>query len=367
MDEVASQHFRHFALALERAIAKYGHLPEADVTRMQRDQFNLLVTLEDKFRLALIQHSNGPKVYDAFVRCICDERHHILAARPFFRERQREFSRIISPALKKRNWRRILPCHVNYQFVVFTMRAVKWAPRSPLVKLARQIEEARTELVEMNLPLGISQARLFWSKTPPSHPSFMDFVQEAALGMLSAADKFEPPYTPVFRSVAIGWMKGNFIDYYSNTMLHFYPKDRRKLYRANKFLAKHPHGGFAVEDLVKFINTSKKKVKQKDGTEIEVEVTLPLRHQTTAEEITDLLAGASTVSSDTKPTSEDGGDGSGSGNEVANISRFEAPPESRPDVDFEEKEAMLAMFSVIDDFDLVTRKMLKLKGFDIVL
>ncbi len=362
MDEIASQHFRQFASNLERAIAKYGHLPERDITNLQRKQFNLLIALEDKFRLAVIQHRNGPKVYDSFVRLICDEKKHILSARPFFRERQKEFARVISPALKKRNWRRILPCRINYQFVAFAMKAAKWAKGSKVAKLAADIRDARTELVEMNLPLGISQARMFWSKTPPSHPSFMDFVQLSAEGMLSAADKFDPPYTPVFRSVAIGWMKGNFIDYYSNTMLHFYPKDRRKLYRANKFLAKHPHGGYDIEDMVKFINTSKKKLK--DGTIIEVIV--PDRQKTNADEINDLLAGASTVSADSKPPASEG-NSHDDGAEAANVARYEAPAETRPDIDFEHREAMDAMQLAIQSLPLIDKKLLRLKGFDISL
>jgi hypothetical protein len=98
------------------------------------------------------------------------------------------------------------------------------------------------------MPLAIAQAKQFWHKAPSATKdtrfSFMDFVQIAADGLMSAVDKFvlpggleaNPALIRVWRAVAIGRMKGNFIEMFSETTIHFFPQDKRKLYRANKHL-----------------------------------------------------------------------------------------------------------------------------------
>lgn len=344
MSEDAGHHFRQFAGILEKAIAKYdshyGHLGKAEVFEMQKGQVERLATLEEDFRRALIKHHNGRLVYQAFVRHICDERRNILAARPYFRERQPIFTESISVALKERAWRRLFKFHINYQFVAFALKVVSWRPGSKVVKISRQIADARNELVEMNLPLAISRSRIFWSRTPKSHISFMDFIQIATEGMMSGIDKFCGPYSEVFRSVLIGRMVGNFIESYSDTVLHFFPTDRRRIYRANKFLSKYPHGGFDVDELANIVN--------KD---------VGPRHITSPVEIAELIAAASIVSSDTKSPTEQ--------NVPDNVARYEAPPEARPDVQVEQAEALFGVRSAASELSLLDRKLLGLKGVNL--
>ena len=84
------------------------------------------------------------------------------------------------------------------------------------------------------MPLAISQARVFRHNTPESHLTYMDLNQISFEGLINAVDKFVLPYTSVFRSVIIGRVKGDLIENYSETPVHFYPSDKRKIYRANK-------------------------------------------------------------------------------------------------------------------------------------
>src|ERR1035441_1274710 len=95
----------------------------------QKSQVEGLVALENDFRHTLIAHSKGNYVFRRFVKFICEERRNILAARPYFRERQDVFTKEISKALKKRNEKSLYKFHVNYQFLLFTMRVVAWKPR----------------------------------------------------------------------------------------------------------------------------------------------------------------------------------------------------------------------------------------------
>jgi hypothetical protein len=147
-------------------------------------------------------------------------------------------------------------------------------------------------------------------------------------------------------------MVGNFIEAYSDTMLHFYPKDKRRIYRALKYMARHPHGDIDPDELAKFVNRRTKKAK---AGEPEPPAQLPPHQRASVAEIQDLVAAASTVSADTKAPGEE--------EDVPdNVARYEAPEESRPDVLVEESEALRAMKEAAETFPLVDRKLMRLKG-----
>src|SRR5690606_19734709 len=149
------------------------------------------------------------------------------------------FTEFISPVFQRADFRGLYPFAANYEFISYALSLVDWPNDHELVQLGKRIEALRVELATQNMPLAISRARIFWSRTPESHLSYMDLVQETATGLLAAIDKFTPPYTTVFRSVIISRCLGNLISAYNQTSMHFYPSDRRKLYRANKMLARH--------------------------------------------------------------------------------------------------------------------------------
>lgn len=334
--EDTGDHFRGFAVALERAISRYGDVPEDQLLERQKNQVERLVGLESEFKATLIQHAWGPSVYRDFITFICDERKNILAARPYFRERQEVFTAQISKALKKRADKALYRFHFNYQFILFVMKARPWGKKSKLVQLAKQISDTRTELVEMNMPLAISRARIFWSRTPKAQLSFMDLIQISCEGLMSAVDKFCLPYSKVFRSVAIGRMVGNFIEQYSETQLHFYPIDKRKIYRANKFSGKHVDG-VDFERLADEVNNG-----------------VDPAHRTSAAEIADLMSAASCVSTDSTAQNEP--------DAPEPIDRFQAPAATRPDVQAEENDSMNALAKAVTGLTMFERKLLQLKG-----
>ena len=336
---VDDSHFRSFAGALERAIERYGDLSEESLLDRQRRQVETLVTLEAQFRETLIKHPWGAGVYRGFVTYICDDRKNILAARPFFRERQPVFTEEISKALKTRNAETLYRFNINFQFVQFAVHHYKWARGSAIVKLAQQISDMRTELVELNMPLAISRARIFWSRTPKSQLAYMDLVQIACEGLMSAIDKFVLPFTPVFRAVVIGRCTGNFIEQYSETPIHFFPVDKRKIYRANKLMSR-----FVAE----FIDY--------DKLADEINQDVDNAHRTTGAEISDLLAAASCVSTDSLgPPNPDESDTPG-------VNRFAAPAFSQPDVQYEHQEAMVKLEKVIRRLPVIYQKLLRLRG-----
>jgi DNA-directed RNA polymerase specialized sigma subunit len=338
--QISDPHFKQFAVSLERAIEKYGDLSEETLLERQKRQIETLVALETKLRRSLIAHPWGPNVYKDFVTFICDK--NILAARPYFRERQTVFTNEISKALKKRSDKSLYKFHFNFAFVQYVLRSRRWNCKkgAKIVGLANDIAAMRQELIEMNMPLAISRARIFWSRTPKAQLDYMDLVQISCEGLMSAIDKFCLPYSKVFRSVAIGRMVGNFIEQYSETLVHFYPVDKRKIYRANKLV--HKFSGIVDFDkLADQIN---------DGVEVE--------HKTTGTEIASLMAAASTVSADATPV-EVNDDGEQMDNA---IQRYAADKSVQPDEQVEHKEAVVSMTWAIGHLSLLEQKVLRMYG-----
>jgi len=339
LDPRSEKHFKLFAKTLVGAIARRDD-GNKDLTARQKKQVEGLVALEIKFRDHLNKLSCSGEVYQDFINHITLERRNILSARPFFRERQDAFTRSVAGALKAGDIEELSKHHFNYQFVAFVLKRREWSPKSRLVKYGREIEEARRELVELNMPLAISRARIFWGRTQRSHLDYMDLVQIASEGLLSAIDKFVLPYTPVFRSVAIGRMTGNFIEQYSNTMLHFYPTDKRKLYRANKFASRSSDGGgLDYGRLTEAVN---------EGVES--------NHQTTPNEIAGLMAANSCLSVDAQRPGGEDEEGQGI------MDRVSSDIDQQPDALAEMADAARSMWDAFACLALREVKLLRMKG-----
>lgn len=331
--------FKPFGEAVKREIALIPR-DETDQTLFQKGQLERLVELELAYRTLLIEKGLAPAAYELFVHHIVHVKRNILSARPFFRERQDAFDEFISPAIRARDYKALEAFNFNYQFVRLSLNLPQVAGDEEFLDLVKIIETARDELITCNLPLAISRAKQFVGKMPLSHAGFMDFIQLAAEGLISAVDKFVLPYSTVFRSVIIGRASGNFIREYSDTVLHFYPGDRRKLYRANgaiRFV--DPDDYEALADRVN------------DGLE---------EGLTTASEIQHLMLAASVVSTDSfAPTSDE------EGNQEPTVNTYPADESWRPDVRVEERNLMRALYGSISELDLYEQKLLAMKGVDI--
>lgn len=353
-------HFRQFRAAMEAAIGRCEAFDTEEDPRLrkqqerlyqrQKDQVDNLVSLERQFRLALVATPAGRRVYELFVSHICDERRNILDARPFFRERQQTFTDRVSPVLRAREAAGLHDFRINFRFVQFAMRTRKWGTTSKVARLAAQIAAAREELVVMNLPLAINRAHIFFARTPRAHLTYMDLVQIAAEGLMAGVDKFVPPFSRMFRGVAIGRMVGNFIENYSETVLKFYPPDRRKLYRANKLVGRS--GGLDPEELAARVNEWAVDAAEKTQEPLEP------GQLTSPGEIAHLMAAASMVSSDS-PLSDSESETSA----VRTVGdTFSAPEEDRPDVLVERADAHRALYEAFCELTLLEQKLLRLKG-----
>ncbi len=344
-----SEHFLDFIKSLEGVLAGY----EKNTTAFQEGQVNGLVEAEREFRSALMHHRHGWSVYKAFIHFIMVERHNILMARPFFRERDATFKESIAQAIREPKFHRRLPrFDINYQFISFAMRARVWGkdPSSKkVVRLAHKVFRLREELIECNLPLAIYQARKFYHPNRASHHTYMDMLQVAAGGLAAGVDKYSGVYTTGFRGVLIGRIVGDLIEANSETFVHFFPADKRRLYRVRKIAATMREGinSADLETLTKLLNKKEKE----EGEEL-----------TKPSDLHHLVNAASLVSASSLPAGEEEDEHDGSP-----IEHYADEAENRPDRLLEEAQSRRSVADAIKTLPVIEQKLLRLRGVDLAM
>jgi RNA polymerase sigma factor (sigma-70 family) len=333
------RHFQFFAEQVRSSIATYGSMNKKQLLEQQRAQVNGLSQLELDFIEALKLCGIAKEAFNCFYDYIINERRNLLAARPFFRERSDKFAEGLMGSIKNRDYTITSKYHLNFHFCDLVVKRLDFSKDKEVLVIYKKIKQLRQDLVLMNLPLIISRARMFYSRTPKSHLSFMDLVQIGVGGLISAIDKYCGTYARVWRAVVIGRCAGDQIRVYSSTVLHFYPDDRRRLYRANKYLARRSPDEICEEDLLKAVNDS-------------------CKHPTDGNTLRNLIQAAGIVSVDVRAPVDDEKEGN------ENVVRMAAPESSRPDVQFEENEGTELMFKCIAMLPIIDQKILRLKGVE---
>ena len=307
----------------------------------QKEQVEELLDAENKFKLHIMKYKASTWVYQAFWQKIVVQNRNILDARPYFRESIEVFSKKITPAIKASDIETLKTFNINYQLVKFIKDNWKGKWDDRMEKLFQRVYIARTKLIENNMPLAVNRAKLFYRKTPKSHLTLMDFIGICSMGLMAGVDKWRDEYSPVFRSVCIGRMVGNMIDSYSETMLHFYPSDKRILYKANALRSRK-----GIDDVKELASAVKESFKEdaKEGKSIP-------KGLINTSELNSLMMAASIVSADATVNDEGFGVYSFTMDEKQDVER-----------EYVEKEATTKMLELARQLPVLHRKILRLKG-----
>lgn len=308
---------------------------------IQQEQVEELMDAERKFKETILKYRQATEIYKKFLQRVCIQNKNILSARPYFRETATSFSKRITPAIKEEDIEVLKTFDINYQFIKFIRQS--WLGPFPkrAEQLFQRVHKARTILIENNMPLAINRAKLFYRKTPKSHLTLMDFIGICAMGLAAGIDKWCGTYSPVFRSVCIGRMVGNMIDSYSETMLHFYPSDKRVLYKAHTIRGRR--GIDEIHELTDAVNASFKQ------DELEGK-TIP-KNDINVSELSALMSAASTVSADATVNDEGYG-----------VYHFTEDATQDIEGSFIEREATDRMLLLAKSLPMLHRKVLRLKG-----
>lgn len=308
---------------------------------IQQEQVEDLMDAERKFRLTVLQYRQATEIYKKFLQRVCITNKNILSARPYFRETAVTFSQKITPAIKTQDIETLKTFDINYQFIRFIRQS--WLGPFPkrADQLFQRVHAARNKLIENNMPLAVNRAMLFFRKVPRSHLTLMDMIEICGMGLAAGVDKYCGKYSPVFRSVCIGRMVGNLIDSYSETMLHFYPSDKRILYKANSIRGRQ--GITDVVELTKAVNDSFAQ-DERDGK------TVPKKNITVSE-LSALMSAASTVSADATVNDEGFG-----------VYHFTADDAPNAEETMIQRETMSQLLEATRGLSIMERKVLRLKG-----
>lgn len=321
---------------------------------LQKEQVEELLEAERRFKETVLRYRQSTEVYKRFLQKICVQNKNILTARPYFRETAKRFSKNVTPAIKaatrptsddltqRQAIEKLKTFDINYQLISFIKK--NWLGPFPerAKKLFERVHKARTRLIEDNMPLAINRAKLFYRKTPRSHLTLLDMISICGMGLAAGIDKYSAEeYSPVFRSVCIGRMVGNLIDDYSSTMLHFFPSDKRILYKANTLRARQ-----GITDMVELAAAVNKSFAQDkaEGKSVPKNKVLP-------SQLADLMGAASTVSADETVNEEGFG-----------VYDFTASAIPDPEKESVEREEFRKVRNAVKYLPLMHRKILQLKG-----
>jgi hypothetical protein len=343
--EVFDDNFYTLAADIATAIARnkiaYPEYESLNRTEAQKRQVETLLSVEKMFKETILKYRQSTEIYKKFLQKVCIKNKNILSARPYFRETATKFSEKITPAIKQGDIEVLKTFNINYQLISFARE--QWLGKFPdrAEVLFKRVESARRLLIETNLPLAVNRAKLFYRKTPRSHLTLIDLIGECSLGLAAGIDKWCGPYSPVFRSVCIGRMVGNMIDKYSETMLHFYPSDKRVLYKANSIRGRR--GIDEAADLAEAVNTAFKE----DATEGK---SIP-KTKVEAGDLSELMNASSPISADSTVNDEGYG-----------VYSYTYDPRVDIEKSYIEREITGQILSSASKLPILNRKLLRLKG-----
>ena len=311
----------------------------------QKEQVEALLSAEREFKDEICKRKQSTKIYRKFLQKICVENKNILSARPYFRVGAKRFSAEVTPAIKKEDIEVLKTFDINFRFVHFIKKQWLGSLPAKAEQAYQKVYKIRQALIENNMPLAINKAKKFFKSVPRSHIDLMDMISICAIGLATGVDKWDGPYRRVWISCCIGFMTGFLIDAYSETMIHFYPNDRKFLYKANKLRARL--GISEPGALAEAVNESFK------ADELEKGFKAP-KYDIQESELFNLMNAASPVSTD----SVVGEDGYG-------VYSFTMDPNQDIEFNYIQMESTAQMLSHSKQLPLIYRKILKLKGVGI--
>src|ERR1035437_4673109 len=308
----------------------------------QKQQLENLLEAELRFKNEILRYKRQSReIYKKFLQRITVTNKNILSARPYFRESAINSSKSITPAIKSNDIEKLKTFTINFNFIKFIKE--NWL--GPFPKRADalyiKVETCRRKLIENNIPLAINRAKLFFRKTPRSHLDLMDLIVISCYGLSQGVDKWsKPEWSKSFVPMLVGRITGPTIESYSQTVLHFFPNDKKVIYRANSI--KGRQGIKDIEELTEAVNKSFVEDAKK-GMGIPPVVTVA--------QLSELLQSASTVSADTVVNDEG-----------VPVYGFTASDKPSAEVQYIEEEEKNSVYLSIGKLSILHKKVLKLKG-----
>jgi DNA-directed RNA polymerase specialized sigma subunit len=305
----------------------------------QKQQVEKLLKLEKQFKKEIINSSQGNIIYKKFLSMIIVTNGNRLTANPYFRENRVTFASSISPSLEMGNWKSLQKNNINYKMVLFMKQAWRGDFPDHLQKIFDEITQARNVLITNNMPLVINRAKRFFTRVPRSHLSLMDMISLCTAGLCTGIDKWsKTTYSPVFLSVCIGRMTANLMEAYNETTISFSPEQEKILYRARR--ASLSLGTEDLDCIAKAINLTL----EKDGDSKRI----------TKQELEQLIGASSIVPIEN-------GTNTGVDNQVFDTTLYSNEEENMEN-SLIKRDLSIKAHGLIEELDLVTIKILKMKG-----
>jgi hypothetical protein len=333
--------FYNLANSVAKVLEKNNNgkkLNKKEFTKKQKAQVERMMELEEIFRKTINSYKQSDKIYYKFLIYIKRQKGNILMARPFFRENSETFGKEISPAFKEDNVEKIKKFHINYKFILFVIENWKGNIPSKAVDAWEEHQKVRKQIIENSMPMAINEAMKFYKAVPKNHTTLMDIINASISGLCIGVDKWVGPFRSVFRSVCLSRMKSNIMDIYNQTFFHYYPSDKKIIYKSNLLKAREK-----IENQDKLLDAINDYLEENNDKRI-------LKKY----ELQHLLNGANLESIEGAPTDE-------------GYSIYDSYVDENNDIEknVEQKDLLKKILIECQDLLLIEKKIIRLKGVDL--
>lgn len=313
-------------------------LNKKEFTKKQKYQVERMMELEEIFRKTINSYKQSDKIYYKFLIYIKIEKGNILMARPFFRENSKTFGKNISPAFKDDDIQKIKEFHINYKFILFTIENWKGNVPTKAAEAWEEHQKIRKQIIENSMPMAINEALKFYKAVPKNHTTLMDIINASVSGLCIGVDKWVGPFRTVFRSVCLSRMKSNIMDVYNQTFLHYYPSDKKIIYKSNLLKVREK-----INDQNKLLNAINSYLEENND-----------KRTLENHELQDLLNGSSLESIEASATEE-------------GFSIYDTYIDENNDIEknTERLDILKRVLVGCKDLSIIERKVIKLKGVDL--
>lgn len=220
----------------------------------QGEYIEKLFVLERDIQNEILKLKNADKMYQAFVSHITEKMRNILRARTFFRVKEKDFNKNLSPAFKNKDFKEIQKYPITYPLVMFFIPMIP-KRNTKITKMFQEYSEVRNAIIRSMMGLAIRKANSFYDANRNYNSSKLDFINIAMVGLCAGVDKYTPEngkFSNVFRSVCLAYITRFLIESNGQSVAKLPSGDKKMLYKIN--ILRFRQGVTNIDDITGHLN-----------------------------------------------------------------------------------------------------------------
>lgn len=201
----------------------------------QGEYVHKLFNLERQFQDEILKIDKDDQIYSNFMVHITENLKNILRAKTYFRVKEKDFNKNLSPIFKNKDVKSLKLYQISYPLMSFIIKDLPKKHRKAH-NLYNKYSEVRNVIIRSMMGLAISKANSFYESNKNKSVDKLDFINVAMVGLCAGIDKYTPEnnqFTNVFRSVCLAYITRFLIESNGQSLTKLPSGDKKMLYKIN--------------------------------------------------------------------------------------------------------------------------------------